>query len=76
MGVVSENFQVVIPPAVRKAAGIKAGQRVRVSSSNGVITITPERHGTSDVAAGFGMLKTKLNVPIEHLDGAYGRTEE
>jgi AbrB family looped-hinge helix DNA binding protein len=76
MGVVSEKFQVVIPPAVRKAAGIKAGQRVKVAAVNGVVTITPERQGTSDVAAGFGMVKAKFKVPIEHMDGAFGRTRE
>ena len=75
MGVVSEKFQVVIPPAVRKAAGIKAGLRVRVSASSGVITITPERTGASDPAAGIGMVKAKFHVDIEDRHGGYRRTK-
>jgi AbrB family looped-hinge helix DNA binding protein len=76
MGVVSKEFQVVIPPSVRKAAGIRPGQRVKVSASNGVITITPERTGASDPAAGFGMLKAKFHVDIEDMHGGYRRTKE
>lgn len=76
MGVVSEKFQVVIPPSVRKAAGIKPGQRVKVSASHGVITITPERHGKSDPEAGYGMAKAKFHVEIEAMHGGYRRTTE
>lgn len=74
MGVVSDKFQVVIPPSVRKAAKIKPGQRVHVSESGGVIHITPEKSGKPSVLeTGKGMIKAELHVSVEEMNGATGR---
>lgn len=38
----------VVPPSVRRQAGIKAGDRLEVNASRGMITIVAKPNGTKD----------------------------
>ncbi len=41
--VISPKFQVVIPKAVRRDAGLQSGQVVQIIAKGGVITLVPDR---------------------------------
>ncbi len=41
--VISPKFQVVIPKAIRREAGLQSGQVVQIISKGGVITLVPDQ---------------------------------
>jgi antitoxin PrlF len=57
---VSEKGQVVIPAALRKALGIKAGTPLSFELTDGALTVRlVHLVASSSIASGYGMLKAK-----------------
>ena len=48
--VISPKFQVVIPKAIRREAGLQSGQVVQIISKGGVITLVPGRQRSAHCA--------------------------
>lgn len=61
--ILSPKFQVVIPLQIRKAMGLRAGQRIQVIEYEGRIELIPER----DIAELRGFLKG-INTDFERED--------
>lgn len=79
MSVVSAKFQVVIPPEIRQAIGIKPGMRVRFErEGKGAVLRIDAGVGVppSDPESGFGMVKVPRALSIEEINGATWRGAE
>lgn len=59
--------QITIPAPIRKSLALTAGQKVRFSYNDNVITITPVEE---DISAVFGLLKATKTVSLEQMESA------
>ena len=64
---ITSKGQVTIPAPIRKSLALTAGQKVRFSYNDNVITITPVEE---DISAVFGLLKATKTVSLEQMESA------
>ena len=62
---ISSKGQVTIPANIRKSLHLTAGQKVKVSCENNIITITPIEN---DISAVFGLLKATKTVSLAQME--------
>ena len=66
---VSEKGQVVIPVAIRRSLGIKAGTTLGLELDNGVIYVKVQHAlPPSQLDAGYGLLRPQRSAKPRHLD--------
>lgn len=64
---ITAKGQVTIPANIRKSLHLTAGQKVKISCENNVITITPVEN---DIRAVFGLLKATKTVSLAQMEEA------
>jgi AbrB family looped-hinge helix DNA binding protein len=64
---ITSKGQVTIPVNIRKSLHLTAGQKVKVSCENNIITITPIKN---DISAVFGLLKATKTVSLAQMEEA------
>ncbi|MDI1276674.1 AbrB/MazE/SpoVT family DNA-binding domain-containing protein [Methylobacter sp.] len=64
---ITSKGQVTIPANIRKSLHLTAGQKVKVSCENNIITITPVEN---DISAVFGFLKATKTVSLAQMEEA------
>ncbi|MGZ8556286.1 MAG: AbrB/MazE/SpoVT family DNA-binding domain-containing protein [Sulfuricurvum sp.] len=64
---ITAKGQITIPAEIRKYLHLTAGQKVKVSCENNVITITPIQN---DMSALFGLLKATKTVSLAQMEEA------
>ncbi|MBC8179879.1 AbrB/MazE/SpoVT family DNA-binding domain-containing protein [candidate division KSB1 bacterium] len=67
---ITSKGQVTIPADIRKSLHLTAGQKVKVSCENNIITITPVEN---DISAVFGLLKATKTVSLEQMEEAIAK---
>lgn len=61
---ITPNYQVHIPVAIRKAAGLKKHGRAKISAKGKTIVIEPEKF---DILSLGGIFKVKNPIPAEKI---------
>jgi AbrB family looped-hinge helix DNA binding protein len=64
---VTKNGQVTIPAAIRKRLGLREGDRVAFVEEGEKVQLRPVRN---DVAAIFGLVKSKKSVSLAKMEAA------
>lgn len=64
---ITSKGQVTIPANIRKSLHLTAGQKVKISCENNIITITPVEN---DISAAFDLLKATKTVSLAQMEEA------
>ena len=64
---ITSKGQITIPANIRKSLHLTAGQKVKVSCENNIITITPMEN---DISTVFGLLKATKTVSLAQMEEA------